>query len=496
MYYLPLAFATKVVDKVTDLDPLVDTYRVAGLLFVSLSVASLLWLGARLRVAPSIAAAATLIIVGTSGFVMSNSFVTNDALAIPAGVALLLAARRVLDGRSSAWLLLAVSFAVTIAKPTFMPGHLACVFYLSQQLKPVDLRLRDLAGRPSRDALTAYGRSTLRRFAPIGAVGAGLVAGLVGFQVWVDRFVPGTKELSKYYNSRIFQADYFKGIANTLQNPLTQERPISLMDPSYGLVAMTVLEAIVLWGTVVVAFGLFRRGGRDPVRLARSAVGAIVGGALVLFLQGALRGLALSSTNTRYLLPIVPFMFGAIAMTGDQLWNRHLTRIPRVTLPLAVVLLLGVQANAIEHTSEPRLNNAWTRRQTGVLASYINEEVAAQPPSGDDDAPQQCIHKGDTVAVVPFMPALYDMAPDIEAPVDADAYWVGSLPRETRKAPFESLTDSDVDVVITSSPLHITYERTAAARVAAEWPRCARWVPFGLGLTHPPFEVYVRPTKK
>ena len=88
------------------------------------------------------------------------------------------------------------------------------------------------------------------------------------------------------------------------------------------------------------------------------------------------------------------------------------------------------------------------------------------------------------------------MAPDIEAPVDADAYWVGSLPRETRKAPFESLTDSDVDVVITSSPLHITYERTAAARVAAEWPRCARWVPFGLGLTHPPFEVYVRPTKK
>ena len=33
--------------------------------------------------------------------------------------------------------------------------------------------------------------------------------------------------------------------------------------------AMTVLEAIVLWGTVVVAFGLFRRGGRDPVRLAR-----------------------------------------------------------------------------------------------------------------------------------------------------------------------------------------------------------------------------------
>lgn len=30
VYYLPLALATKVVDKVTDLDPLVDTYRVAA----------------------------------------------------------------------------------------------------------------------------------------------------------------------------------------------------------------------------------------------------------------------------------------------------------------------------------------------------------------------------------------------------------------------------------------------------------------------------------
>ena len=129
IYYLPMALVTKVVDKVTDLDPLVDTYRVAGLMFAVLAAASLLWLGARLRVAPLIAAATTLAIVGTSGFLSAHSFVTNDALAIPAGVALLLAARRVVDGRSAAWLLLAVSFVVAIIKPTFLPGHLACVFY-------------------------------------------------------------------------------------------------------------------------------------------------------------------------------------------------------------------------------------------------------------------------------------------------------------------------------------------------------------------------------
>ena len=216
-------------------------YRVAGLMFAVLAAASLLWLGARLRVAPLIAAATTLAIVGTSGFLSAHSFVTNDALAIPAGVALLLAARRVVDGRSAAWLLLAVSFVVAIIKPTFLPGHLACVFYLSQRLEPTDTRLRDLTGRPSRAGLVAYGRSTAHRLAPIGAVGAGLVAGLVAFQVWVGRVVPGTKELSNYYNSRIFQADYLKVIANMLQNPLADERPISWMDPSYGLVAMTVL---------------------------------------------------------------------------------------------------------------------------------------------------------------------------------------------------------------------------------------------------------------
>ena len=493
VYYLPLALATKVVDKLTDLDPLVDTYRVAGLMFTVLSAASLLWLGARLRVAPSIAAAATLVIVGTSGFVSAHSFVTNDALAIPAGVALLLTSRRVLDGRSSAWLLMFVSFAVAVTKPTFLPGHLACVLYLSQRLEPGDLRLRDVAGRPDNDALVAYGRNTLKRLAPIGAVGAGLVTGLVAFQLWVGRVVPGTKELAGFYTSRVFQADYLKNVANTLQNPLADERPISFMDPSYGLVAMTALEAAALWGTVLVAFGLFRRAGREPARLARSALGAIVLGALVLFLQGALRGNALSSTNTRYLLPVVPFMFGAIAMTSDRVWDRYATRIPKVTLTVGVVVMLAVQAIAVDHTAEPRLNNAWTRRQTGVLASFINDEVAA---ANTGDAATSCIHTGDTVAVVPFMPALYAMAPGIEEPVDADAYWKTSLPRDRRKEPFAALTDSDVDVIIVSSPLLVGYERTAGARVAAQWTRCALWQPIGLGVAHPPFEVYVRPNEK
>ena len=493
IYYLPMALVTKVVDKVTDLDPLVDTYRVAGLMFAVLAAASLLWLGARLRVAPLIAAATTLAIVGTSGFLSAHSFVTNDALAIPAGVALLLAARRVVDGRSAAWLLLAVSFVVAIIKPTFLPGHLACVFYLSQRLEPTDTRLRDLTGRPSRAGLVAYGRSTAHRLAPIGAVGAGLVAGLVAFQVWVGRVVPGTKELSNYYNSRIFQADYLKVIANMLQNPLADERPISWMDPSYGLVAMTALEAVVLWGTVVVALGVFRRGDREPARLARSALGAIVAGALLLFLQGGLRGLALSSTNTRYLLPVVPFMFGAVAMTTDQLWNRYATKLPKMALTLAVTLMLAVQVVAVDHTTEPRLNNAWTRRQVGVLASFINDEVAGGHAGHGGDAPSQCIVEGDTVAVVPFMPGLYDMVPGSAAPANADPYWVTSLPRKVRTAPFKALTDSDVDVVIFSSPLLVSYERTAAARVAAEWTRCGQWVPLGLGLTHPPFEVYVRP---
>ena len=128
-----------------------------------------------------------------------------------------------------------------------------------------------------------------------------------------------------------------------------------------------------------------------------------------------------------------------------------------------------------------------------MLASFINDEVAGKTTG---DAPTSCIRTGDTVAVVPFMPALYAMTPGIEAPVDADAYWMTSLPRDRRKEPFAALTDSDVDVVIVSSPLLVTYERTAAARVAAEWTRCARWQPIGLGVTHPPFEVYVRPNEK
>ena len=492
VYYGPLALAVKVVDKVTDLDPLVDTYRVAGLMFTVLSVVSLLWLGARLRVSPSIVAAGTLVIVGTSGFVLAHSFVSNDALAIPAGGALLLAARRVADSRSSAWLLVAVSFAVALAKPTFLPGHLACAFYIMQRLEPAKLRLRDQGGWPSTNRLLTYGRSTLRRFAPIIAVGTGAMAGIVVFQVWVGRFVPGSKKLSDYYFSRIFQADYLKDIVNTLQNPLTQERPISLMDPTYGLAMMAALEAVVLWGTVLVAMGFWRRGDRDPARLGRSAIGAIFLGAVVLFLQSGLRGNALSSTNTRYLLPVVPFMFGALVMTADQVWGRLLPKVPKLALPLIVVLMLGVQVIAVDHTSDPQLNNAWTRRQAGVLASFINEEVAPPLPNDADGASKPCIRKGDTVAVIPYMPGLYDMVPGIKAPTDSDTYWVGSLPRKTRRAPFEALTDSDVDVVIVSSPLYVNYERTGAARVADEWPRCARWMPLGLGLTHPPFEVYVR----
>ncbi len=495
IYYLPLMLTTKVVDKVTNLDPLVDTYRVAGLIFTVLSVASLLWLGTRLRVAAPIAAAIALGIVGTSGFVNAHSFVTNDALAIPAGVALLLAARRVLDGRSSAWLLMAVSFLVAIAKPTFLPGHLACVFYLAQRLGPGGLRLSDLAHQPNKEDLISYGRSGLTRFAPIGAVIAGLVAGLIAFQVWVGRFVPGSKELSAYYDSRIFQADYLKFIANTLQNPLTDQWPISLMDPTYGLVAMIALEAAVLWGTVLVSLGLWRRTDLDSTLLARSAILAIVAGAVVLFLQGALRGLALTSTNTRYLLPVVPFMFGAIAMTADGLWNLHASRVPKFVLTMAVALMLIVQVVAIDHTADPRLNNAWTRRETGVLASYINDDLAVTDEA-TEDPPTSCISPGDTVAVVPFMPALYAMTPGIKAPVNADTYWEPTLSRPERKIPFAELTNSDVDVVITSSPLNVSYERTAAARVAAEWTRCARWMPHGLGPTHPPFEVYVRPTKK
>lgn len=490
VYYGPLALAVKVVDKVTDLDPLVDTYRVAGLMFTVLSVVSLLWLGARLRVSPSIVAAGTLVIVGTSGFVLAHSFVSNGALAIPAGVALLLAARRVADSRSSAWLLVAVSFAVALAKPTFLPGHLACAFYIMQRLEPAKLRLRDQGVAQHKQALDLWEKhpQAVRRSSQLA-----LVPWRVSscFRCGSGASFPAQK-LSDYYFSRIFQADYLKDIVNTLQNPLTQERPISLMDPTYGLAMMAALEAVVLWGTVLVAMGFWRRGDRDPARLGRSAIGAIFLGAVVLFLQSGLRGNALSSTNTRYLLPVVPFMFGAIVMTADQVWGRLLPKVPKLALPLIVVLMLGVQVIAVDHTSDPQLNNAWTRRQAGVLASFINEEVAPPLPNGADGASKPCIRKGDTVAVIPYMPGLYDMVPGIKAPTDSDTYWVGSLPRKTRRAPFEALTDSDVDVVIVSSPLYVNYERTGAARVADEWPRCARWMPLGLGLTHPPFEVYVR----
>lgn len=273
VYYGPLALAVKVVDKVTDLDPLVDTYRVAGLMFTVLSVVSLLWLGARLRVSPSIVAAGTLVIVGTSGFVLAHSFVSNDALAIPAGVALLLAARRVADSRSSAWLLVAVSFAVALAKPTFLPGHLACAFYIMQRLEPAKLRLRDQGVAQHKQALDLWEKhpQAVRRSSQLA-----LVPWRVSscFRCGSGASFPAQK-LSDYYFSRIFQADYLKDIVNTLQNPLTQERPISLMDPTYGLAMMAALEAVVLWGTVLVAMGFWRRGDRDPARLGRSAIGAI-----------------------------------------------------------------------------------------------------------------------------------------------------------------------------------------------------------------------------
>lgn len=91
------------------------------------------------------------------------------------------------------------------------------------------------------------------------------------------------------------------------------------------------------------------------------------------------------------------------------------------------------------------------------------------------------------------MPALYSMTPEIEPPENASDYWVTSLPREVRKAPYDTIEGSDVDVVITSSPLRVAYERTAVARVQSSWTQCALWQPIGLGLSHPPFEVFVRP---
>lgn len=141
VYYLPLALATKVVDKVTDLDPLVDTYRVAGLIFTALTTASLLILARKLRISPWIGAACTLAVIGTSGFIYAHAFVNNGALAIPGGVAMLLAARRVDRGRASVWLLFAVSFAVALAKPTFLAAQLAAMIYLLQGLRTSDTPL-------------------------------------------------------------------------------------------------------------------------------------------------------------------------------------------------------------------------------------------------------------------------------------------------------------------------------------------------------------------
>lgn len=305
--------------------------------------------------------------------------------------------------------------------------------------------------------------------------------GNCGFSEW---FPECALQLHRILQNRVFQADYFKDVVNNLQNPLTQERPISIMDPSYGLFAMSLLEATFLWGTVLVAFGLFRRRAGEAARLARSGVSAIVVGAVVLFAYAAARGYGVSSANTRYLLPAVPFMFGAIALSIDHLWEQHLRRIPKGLLTALVAVMLLLEGVAVSHTPDPRLNNAWTRRQTGVLASFINEDVASTKP---------CIHKGDTVIVVPFMPALYSMTPEIEPPENASDYWVTSLPREVRKAPYDTIEGSDVDVVITSSPLRVAYERTAVARVQSSWTQCALWQPIGLGLSHPPFEVFVRP---
>ncbi|MEZ5381618.1 MAG: hypothetical protein R2754_07455 [Microthrixaceae bacterium] len=486
VYYLPLALGTKVVDKLTDLDPLVDTYRVAALAYGALTVASLLFLGRALKVSIWTSSALTLGIVGTSGFIMAHSFVNNDSLAIPAGVALLLAARRVINHRSSPWALFLVSLAVTLVKPTFVAAQIAAVLFLLQSLGSAELRWRDL----DRQATVADWRARLAqsavRLTPSAAVVGGLVLGTALFQVWLHQLVPGTRstDFTGYYTSRIFQADYFKGIATNLLNPLTQERPISFIDPSYGLVAMTVLEATVLWGTVVAAFGVVRGAGKESVRFARSGLGALVFGALFLFLYGATRGFALSSTNTRYLLAAVPFMFAGLAPAIDAWWRRFLPRQIKPLLLVGVAMLMGLQAVAVAHTTEPNRNNFWNRRQTGVLASFIRDDIATA---------HKCAQSGDTVAVIPFMPTLYAMTPGIQAPDEAATYWAPTLPREVRRAPYDNILDSEIDVVVLVDPQRVSYERTAAALVGANWERCAGWQPLALGLSHPAFEVYRRP---
>lgn len=483
VYYLPLALATKVVDKVTDLDPLVDTYRVAGLIFTALTTASLLILARKLRISPWIGAACTLAVIGTSGFIYAHVRQQRRAGHSRRG-------RHVVSRPSSR------------SRSSLRLALVRCVF----RRRPCQANVpRCSAGG---DDLPAAGVADLRYAPHRRSTGRWRSARQVGARYlrppstphcdarWLGARHDGlaivdsangsrvAPNFTEFYKTRVFQADYFKDVVNNLQNPLTQERPISIMDPSYGLFAMSLLEATFLWGTVLVAFGLFRRRAGEAARLARSGVSAIVVGAVVLFAYAAARGYGVSSANTRYLLPAVPFMFGAIALSIDHLWEQHLRRIPKGLLTALVAVMLLLEGVAVSHTPDPRLNNAWTRRQTGVLASFINEDVASTKP---------CIHKGDTVIVVPFMPALYSMTPEIEPPENASDYWVTSLPREVRKAPYDTIEGSDVDVVITSSPLRVAYERTAVARVQSSWTQCALWQPIGLGLSHPPFEVFVRP---
>lgn len=485
IYYLPLALSAKVVDKVTNLDPLVDTYRVAGLIFTVLSVGSLLWLARSLKASPWLAAAGVLAIVGASNFAMSHAFVNNDALAIPGGVALLLAARRVVRGASPAVLLLAVSFAVALAKPTFIPGHVATAIYLLQRLEPTDLRWRDLDRASTVAQWAERARVTARRLVPTFMVGGGLVAGTVAFQLWIQYAVPGSRaEFTTFYTSRLFQADYLQDTLNSLHNPLSLDVPVSFVDPSYGLFSMSVLESVMLVGTVVVALGLYRRGSREPARLARSALGALFLGRLLLFATAAARGGAVLTTNTRYLLPAVPFMFGAVVISADGWWDRYLPRIPKATLAGLAVLALGVQVVAYTNTPDPRDNNAWTQRQAGVMASFVNESVAE--PGG-------CLSPGDKVAVIPFMPKLYELAPGIRPPDDPAGYWEPTLPLAQRSAAFDDLEASDVDAVIITDFQSIGYEREAVGRIMAEWSRCTTWQPQDLGPVHRPYQVYVRP---
>ncbi len=485
IYYLPLALSAKVVDKVTNLDPFVDTYRVAGLIFTVLTVGSLLWLARALKVSPWVAAAGALAIVGASNFTMSHAFINNDALAIPGGVALLLTARRVLSNRSPALLLFPVAFAVALAKPTFIAAHVATVLYLLQALEPSDLRWRDLTRTSTKAQWSKQVRSTAGRLRPTFFVGAGLVAATIAFQLWLQFAVRGTRsEFASFYKSRLFQADFLKGALNSLHNPLSLEGPVSWIDPSYGLVAMSVLEAAMFVGTIVVALGLYRKGRRDATLLGRSAVGAMYLGSLLLFATAAARGGAVLSTNTRYLLPVVPFMFGAVMLTTDDLWNRFVPRLPKATLAGVVILALGVQAVAIDATPNPRNNNSWTRRQAGVVASFVNEDLAK--PGG-------CVEPGDTVMTIPYMPMLYQMAPGIRRPDRADAYWEPTMSQKSHQEAFKDLADSDVDVVIVTDYLRIGYERTAAARVVAEWTGCAAWQPQDLGPVHRPYQVFVRP---